>query len=101
MSVDHEYLENSKTLTIKVNDKFDYNLYNRFRKAYKHLDPQQVSQVIVDLKKATHIDSAALGMLLLLDEHFQHCEIRIINCSDYVMQVMEVAHFAQKFSISR
>ncbi len=100
MSVDHEYNKDTKQLIIKVNDKFDFNLYNRFRKAYKNLDSKQVSKITVDLKKADYIDSAALGMLLLLDEHFKHCRINIINCSDYVMRVMDVAHFAQKFDIS-
>lgn len=52
---------------IHVEGNFDFSVYRNFRDAYRDL-PAGVP-VDVDLSRATYIDSAALGMLLMLREH--------------------------------
>lgn len=98
MSVKHSIDDESKTLTIVINGKFDFTVHNGFRASYQNANPSL--NVKIDLKNAEYMDSAALGMLLLLDEHFADKKIKIINAGQYVKEVLEVAQFHKRFDIS-
>ena len=100
MSVAQKYDSSSKKLFITVHGPFNFSEYSAFRDAYRDIDPKSVSEINVDLQKNDYIDSSALGMLLLLEEHFPGCRINILNCSVYTKQVLEIARFEQKFNIS-
>ena len=89
-----------RKLLITINGPFNFSEHNAFRDAYKNVDPKSVSSVSVDLQNTDYIDSSALGMLLLLDEHFADSRIDVIRCSEYSKQVLEIAKFDLKFNIS-
>ncbi len=89
---------NSNTLTITISGNFDFSAHPAFRSAYDHADNSL--NVIVDLKQTEYMDSAALGMLLLLDEHFPNQTIKITGCNEFIKQVLEIANFQKKFDIS-
>lgn len=94
-SVDHE----SKILTISASGLFNFSDHPEFRASYDDIKGQTYTAV-VDLKNAESIDSAALGMLLLLDEAFPDVPAKIINANDFIKQVLDIAHFDKKFEIS-
>jgi anti-anti-sigma factor len=86
-----------KTLTIAVSGKFDFAVHPEFRAAYKDVD--RSFAVILDLKGTEYMDSAALGMLLLLRDEFPSQSPVIKNCSEFVRQILHVARFEKRFTI--
>ena len=91
----------NKTVTIKVNGRFDFSLHNEFRKSYKDIDMAN-GQFIVDLKDTDYLDSSALGMLLLLREHADKCtsKVKITNISNDIREILNIASFDRLFVLS-
>ncbi|MDH5483719.1 MAG: STAS domain-containing protein [Gammaproteobacteria bacterium] len=98
MSVTATSNNENKTLTINIDGQFDFSAHPSFRNSYQNIDPS--FNVIVNLGNTEYVDSAALGMLLLLDEHFTNTKIKIINTNELTRQVLGIAHFEKKFDIS-
>ena len=97
MSIHIDKNNEKKELRINVSGNFDFSIHPEFRSAYQELDKSY--KVIVDLRNTEYMDSAALGMLLLLDDEFKNHRIKIVNCNDFIKQVFQVAHFEKKFDI--
>lgn len=87
-------------LVISIAGSFNFSEHPGFRESYRDIEADKNLDVSVDLGNTEYMDSSALGMLLLLDEHFSDQRINIINCSDYIKQVLNIANFEQKFNIS-
>ena len=99
MSVKATFNQDNKTLTIAINGRFDFSAHTDFRNAYSQIDNNNI-KVTIDMRNVEYMDSSALGMLLLLDEHFSATRIKIINCNDYIKQLLDIANFNKKFDIS-
>ena len=56
-----------RQLTIGVEGRFDFRVYDSFRNAYADVG-DSVEKYVIDLAAAEYMDSSALGMLLLLRE---------------------------------
>jgi len=100
MSVIQNYDSSANKLVIRINGSFNFNLHAAFRETYRNIEAEKKPEVIVDMQNADYMDSSALGMLLLLDEHFNGQTIKIEHCSEYIKQVLQVANFDKKFKIS-
>ncbi|AOS97605.1 hypothetical protein AUP74_02191 [Microbulbifer aggregans] len=92
-------------LTIRVYGAFNFNLHRDFLDSYSAL-PEQPSSFSIDLAQATHLDSAALGMLLLLRDHCFGAEaevssgaVSLLNANEHVATILEVSNFDQLFDI--
>lgn len=86
--------------TIRIDGEFDFSVHRAFREAYRHLVPG--SPVTVDLSKATYMDSAALGMLLMLREHVEGSRDTVtlrVNESPDIKRVVEIARFGELFQL--
>ncbi|MCP4596121.1 STAS domain-containing protein [Neptuniibacter sp.] len=96
------HLDSSKkSLTIDVADRFDYSIHKEFRAAYdSHNEPN--TKYTVDLSKTLHIDSSALGMLLILKEKAEKSggEVTLKNPSDSASKILKVAKFDKLFKVS-
>jgi anti-anti-sigma factor len=92
--------EDSGIATLRVDGRFDFNVHRQFRDAYHNL-PENSDGVVVDLKGAEYMDSSALGMLLLLREHFggQAAKVTIVNTSPEIRKILEIANFDRLFAI--
>lgn len=90
-------IEGSK-LTIKVTGRFDFSAYQSFRSAYQDKDISSLT-VVVDLTSADYVDSAALGMMLVLRERLggKHDSVSIIGGNAQVKEVLGVSRFDQLF----
>jgi anti-anti-sigma factor len=99
MSVETRQEDGGQTLVIAIKDNFDFNLHREFREAYR--DRTDVSRFVVDLAGTEYIDSAALGMLLLLREsaHAHGAEVLIRNSAEGVQRILEIANFQKLFEI--
>ena len=100
MSITQHYNKTDNTLVIRIQGPFNFSQHDAFRKAYKNITPKPLLKVSVDLSHTDYMDSSALGMLLLLDEHFNDQTIRLLDCSDFIKSILTIVHFEQKFTIS-
>lgn len=92
--------ENGEQAVISIDGRFDFSQQQAFRYAYRDLPSGQMHYV-VDMKGVSYVDSAALGMLLLLREHAggDAAQIRISGCTPDVRRVLDIANFARLFDI--
>ena len=65
-------------LTMAIDGRFDFNIHSDFRNAYRDLPA--TTRFVIDLDKASFMDSSAMGMLLLLREHA--CSIGVAKDDD-------------------
>lgn len=89
----------NKHLLIRVQGRFDFSIYPEFRQTYRDISPQSIEQIEVDMLDVNYLDSAALGMLLLLNEHFAGKKILLTHSNEQVRQVLDIANFGKKFDI--
>lgn len=84
---------------IKINGRFDFSCHSAFREAYS--GSPTGTEFVVDMAEASYMDSAALGMLLLLREHVQQQggKVTITNCRGQTYDVLQIANFHRLFKI--
>ncbi|WP_166260851.1 STAS domain-containing protein [Marinobacter salicampi] len=100
MAIQTRRSDDGRTLTIKIDGRFDFSTHQSFRDAYEHGD-QKVSDYVIDMSDTTYLDSSALGMLLLLRDYAggDAANIRIENCNSDVRRILTISNFEQLFSI--
>ncbi len=88
-------------LTIEVEGRFDFSAHLDFRNAYEKASPKP-KKFIVDMSRASYLDSSALGMLLLLRDFAggDSAQISIVNCSPEVKNILTVSNFDQLFKLA-
>ncbi|MFD1217942.1 STAS domain-containing protein [Microbulbifer celer] len=100
-----EVADDGDTLVIRVSGNFDFNMHREFQRAYRNVSPPPKA-VIVDLSTTEHLDSAALGMLLLLRDYCVEVgrdgdepRVELINANSHVSHILSVSNFDRIFSI--
>ncbi|MBF0294201.1 MAG: STAS domain-containing protein [Magnetococcales bacterium] len=91
-------LENG-TLTIRLGRKFDNAAKREFQSAYA--GQEAVRRYVVDFRSVTLVDSAALGMLLILRAKAgeEHAEVTLRHLTETILAIFKVAHFDKLFRI--
>lgn len=87
-------------LTLQLGARFDFSIHRDFHDAC--LATGHVARsYLVDLSEVTHMDSSALGMLLLLREHAgaDRADIRIVNAGTHLRGTLRVAGFDKLFTL--
>lgn len=89
----------SSQLTMAIDGRFDFNIHSDFRNAYRDLPA--TTRFIIDLGKATFMDSSAMGMLLLLREHVgeKSDNIRLQNCNPEVRKILSISNLDKMFVV--
>ncbi|BBL70977.1 STAS domain-containing protein [Methylogaea oryzae] len=87
------------TLFVRVHSRFDFRLQREFRAAC-HV--RRYRRYVIDLGGIDCIDSAALGMLMLLYRHAgeDRRAIALIQCGSEVLEILRIARFGQFFEIA-
>jgi HptB-dependent secretion and biofilm anti anti-sigma factor len=81
---------------ISIAGRFDFSCHPEFRASFASLTPG--SDVVIDFAATTYIDSAALGMLLLLRDRVGDARrVRLTNCKGQPDQVLRIANFHKLF----
>lgn len=89
-------------VTLRPQGRFDFNSFRDFRSNYEvALAQDGVKCVLVDLQQVQYIDSAALGILLLLRDKAapQGIKVELANLQGTVKDVLEIANFHKIFTI--
>lgn len=101
MGVTTQISDDSKTVTIKINGRFDFSNQKEFRNAYRdNCNPGQL--FTVELNHTEYMDSSALGMLLLLKEHADNNKGKVIlkQPSADIKKILDMANFDRQFEIN-
>jgi len=92
--------EDGKTITIKLPGEFDFRSHRDFRETHRDADAN--AQYILDFSSTEHIDSSALGMLLLMREGLGNddAHVKLVNCRPNIKKLLEMASFHQLFEVA-
>lgn len=94
--------ENEAILQLK--GRFDFNSHRNFRDAYKPLlENKDISIIRINLEDVLYLDSSAMGMLLLLNEHAVVARKKVvIRCGTNatVSKLLSAVSFERFFDIS-
>ncbi len=92
----------NERVRISLSGRFDFNAHRTFKSAYEdQIRSQEVSAIEIDLGNVDYLDSAALGMLLLLRDQASsaHKTVILSNCRGVVQQILDIANFKKLFTI--
>lgn len=100
MSVSAKLSESDGLVEIDIRGRFDFALQKDFRAAYRDMPPNVKYKV--NLTAAEYLDSAALGMLLLLRQHAGDSRDSVTLCQpqEAVDKILRVANFDRIFTIA-
>lgn len=101
MAMTQKRVDENGDVVISVPGRFDFSVHKQFRDAYRDT-PGKGTVYRVDLGQTEYMDSSALGMLLLLREHAggDDGRVSIVNASEPVKKVLEIANFHRLFEIA-
>lgn len=91
-----------RSARIAMSGRFDFEVHRDFKHAYMTLlGKHAVREIEIEMSKVNYLDSAALGMLMLLHERAKEVNkpVVLLNASGEATQVMEVANFSKIFTI--
>lgn len=87
---------------ISISGRFDFVVHREFKSQYmRMLADAQIREIEVNLQCVDYMDSAALGMLMLLNERAHAVNKSVVLCypSVIVSRLLDVANFSRMFSI--
>ena len=92
--------DDGNTVTVKLPNEFDFRAHKEFRDTHKN--PKSDVKYILDFSQTEHMDSSALGMLLLMREELgnDNANVKLINCRDNIKSLLEMASFHQLFDVA-
>ena len=101
MSGEPRITYDSVSNTINIFGRFDFTVSNKFFELAKDL--AQDEAVNVDLSYCNYIDSSAIGALLDLKRYTGslNSKINLINCKDFVLEILKIADFHKLFNINQ
>jgi len=101
MAIKSVLSDNGSILTIAIDGRFDASSLDEFRRAYEDVDSNSLQKYVVDLSDTVHLDSSALGMLLVLRDFAggDKANITIDKCSPEVKKIFAISSFEQLFTI--
>lgn len=101
MGLEAQLSADQKSLTIRMDDKFDFGKVQDFRNAYTGI-PDTVRAIEVDLGETEYMDSSALGMLLNMQKVLKDTvtEYSITHCRPQVLKILTISRFDKKFTIN-
>ena len=102
MSIKKDTSNDGKTVFLNITGRFDYKIAREFRNSYNDAKGQAGTTYFINLRDVSHIDSSALGILLLLREHAKNTKGRVIlnHPSEQARQILKVAQFEKLFTIN-
>ena len=93
--------KDKSTSTLTLHGRFTFAVHGEFREAFNTAVDNGSKVVVVDLHDVEYMDSAALGMLLVIRDRAQGygMEIVISRPAKYVKSILDIANFQKLFQI--
>lgn len=101
MEIETQLSNDKKTFTILIEGDFNFSLLHLFKESYNNSNALSAEKVIIDLRKATTVDSSALGMLLNMQKELDKSgdATTIINSNDVISKILAITNFSKKFKV--
>lgn len=90
------------TATFSLRGRFDFSQYSMFKEEQNRVMLQpDIRHIVLDFSGLDYLDSAALGILLVLLDHAKERNqtVTIRNATGVVREILDVAHFDRMFAI--
>jgi anti-anti-sigma factor len=85
---------------ITMSGNFTFESHREFKQATTTvLEHPGLTEIELDFADVDYMDSAALGMLLLLNERASGRKVTLIHCKGTVKSVLDIANFGKIFEI--
>ncbi len=87
---------------LQLRGRFDFSQYSVFKAEQERVtDRQDVRHIVMDFADLNYLDSAALGLLLVLQERARERDqsVTIRHARGLVRDILDVAHFDRLFVI--
>ena len=99
MTISSRISERDGVVEIDVGERFDFAQQKDFRAVYRDCPPDLKYRV--NLERVEYLDSAALGMLLLLRQHAgdENDSVTLCKAPEAVRNILHVANFERIFRI--
>ncbi len=100
MAVNVNFSKENKQMSIMINDRFDFALHQQFRDSYKKCFEQNLNYIL-DLSSTSYMDSSALGMILLLKDHVDLHQSKLVirKPNETVNKILKIAQFHRLMTI--
>ncbi|MBF0428381.1 MAG: STAS domain-containing protein [Magnetococcales bacterium] len=94
--------ESECVLMIDLSGTFDYEVNREFLTIFKNRDDLKSMPIIINCSLVQHVDSAALGMLLMLREKAGGVDsnVTIVGCNTNLKRIFGAAHFDRLFKFA-
>lgn len=102
MTKDIKTIRNKGSANIVLSERFVFDSHNQFRhETKKILEEADIREIEVNFQYVKYMDSAALGMLLLLRENASQANKRLCltHVKGFVADVLNVANLTKIFEI--
>jgi len=99
MGIEVKKSSDGKEVIIYLDEQFDFAHHKDFREAYRN-EPANL-RYRINMARARHLDSSALGMLLLLKKHAggDAADVILEDVPGEIREVLEVANFHKIFTL--
>ena len=96
-----DFNKNGDVLILNCNGSFTFGDNQQFRSMLREINEQKPSKVSMNLKQVDFIDSAALGMLLLLRDTLQGTgtNLELLNPQGQLKKMFDLSSFNELFTI--
>ncbi|GAB7128199.1 anti-anti sigma factor HsbA [Silvimonas sp. JCM 19000] len=85
---------------IAIGGQLSFEMHREFKEvASAAIQSPLVDELHLDFSGVTYLDSAALGMLLLLRQRVEGYRIVLLNCGPGVRSVLDIANFNKIFEM--
>jgi len=100
MNVKKRTFDDRKKIELTIDGRFDFSLHQHFRDSYADCKENNV-EFILNLSETTYMDSSALGMILLIKDHAEtyNGKVVISKPNEAVSKILEIAQFHRLFTI--
>ena len=96
----HKHYDNT-SLSVKILGNFNFEDNHNFREVHSAVDGGNISQIDVDVSGVEMVDSAALGMLMMLRKKCEKHSVvlRLLQPRGQVKKMFELSKFYTIFTI--
>jgi len=101
MTVKLNVSADGKEAVVSISGRFDFSTHSEFRHVLDGLKAVKYSKYTVDMGAVDDMDSAALGMLLLLRDAVggDKADVHLVRCRTEIREMLKMANFQDMFRI--
>lgn len=102
MTVKLNAAADGKEAVVSISGRFDFSAHGEFRQVLDGLGAVRFSKYTVDMGAVDDMDSAALGMLLLLRDAVggEKANVHLVRCRAEIREMLKRANFQDLFRIT-